>query len=165
MVWTLLPPSVVLTVPTLLRLNRQEVKARIDRRKTLKHPDYIQHLIPDDDEKLPTEEWLLAQANVLIVAGFDPITNLLSSVIYYLCITPDKTQRLVDEIRQGFKSYDEITADSLQSFRYLQAVLEEGLRIHTNAAFGLPRLSPGATVDGHYIPKGVSNPLRRRRGP
>lgn len=108
-----------------------------------------------DDKDLPTEEWLLAQANVLIVAGFDPITNLLSALVYYLCRSPDKTQKLVKEIREAFSSYDEINADALQNLKYLQAVLDEGLRIHTNAAFGLPRLSPGAEVDGDYIPKGV----------
>lgn len=104
---------------------------------------------------MPTEEWLLAQANVLIVAGFDPITNLLSAVVYYLCKSPVKTQRLAQEIREAFLSYDDINADALQNLKYLQAVLDEGLRIHTNAAFGLPRLSPGPDVDGHYIPKGV----------
>lgn len=147
----------VLTVPTLLRLNRQEVRSRIASRQKLRHPDYIQHLLPQsaDDKDLPTEEWLLAQANVLIVAGFDPITNLLSAVVYYLCRSPDKTQKLVKEIREAFSSYDEINADALQHLKYLQAVLDEGLRIHTNAAFGLPRLSPGAEVDGDYIPKGV----------
>lgn len=148
----------MLTVPTLLRLNREEVRARVDRRNNLRHPDYIQHLLPpaaDEKQELPDEEWLLAQANVLIVAGFDPITNLLSAVVYYLGKCPDKMKRLVQEIREAFSSYDDINPDALQKLNYLQAVLDEGLRIHTNAAFGLPRLSPGANVDGHFIPKGV----------
>lgn len=152
-----MPPSVVVTVPTLLRINRQEVRARIERRDKLTHPDYIQHLFPRKaDEEMPTEDWFLAQANVLIVAGFDPITNLLSATVYYLCVWPEKRKRLAAEIRGAFSSYDEITAEPLQSMRYLQAVIDEGLRIHTNAAFGLPRVSPGAVVDGHYVPKGVS---------
>lgn len=157
LVWFLVPPSVVVTVPTLLRINRQEVRARIERRDKLTHPDYIQHLFPRKaDEEMPTEDWFLAQANVLIVAGFDPITNLLSATVYYLCMWPEKRKRLAAEIRGAFSSYDEITAEPLQSMRYLQAVIDEGLRIHTNAAFGLPRVSPGAVVDGHYVPKGVS---------
>ncbi|KAM5448232.1 hypothetical protein McanCB56680_001040 [Microsporum canis] len=156
-VWLLVPPRVVLTVPTLLRLNRQEVRARIARRGNLSHPDYIQHLFPQKgEEKMPSEDWFLAQANVLIVAGFDPITNLLSATVYYLCMLPEKRNRLAAEIRKTFACYDEITAESLQSLQYLQAVINEGLRIHTNAAFGLPRVSPGAVVDGHYVPKGVT---------
>lgn len=146
-----------MTVPTLLRINRQEVRARVGRRDGLRHTDYIRHLLPQKaDDVTPTEDWLLAQANVLMVAGFDPMTNLLSCIIYYLCISPEKKGRLVDEIRQAFTTYDNISVGSLQSLKYLQAVIEEGLRIHTNAAFGLPRISPGATVDGHFVPKGVS---------
>ena len=126
----------MLTVPTLLRLNRQEVRARVERRQNLRHPDYIQQQLPqstDEKQELPTEEWLLAQANVLIVAGFDPITNLLSAVVYYLCKSPVKTQRLAQEIQEAFSSYDDINADALQNLKYLQAELDEGLRIHMDA--------------------------------
>lgn len=146
-----------MTVPTLLRLNRQEVRARIHRRERLAHPDYIQHLLPSDGKELPTEDWLLAQANVLIVAGFDPMTNLMNALIYYLCRSPDKLRILSAEIREAFQTCDEITPNALQAFKYLNAVIEEGLRIHTNAAFGLPRVSPGHMVDGHFVPKGASS--------
>lgn len=154
--WFLFPPGVVLTVPTLLRLNRKEVRARVERRERLPHPDYFQHLLPQKGESLPTEDWLLAQANVLIVAGFDPMTNLINATVYNLCRSPEKLRCLCTEIREGFNSYDQITPDALQGFKYLNAVIDEGLRIHTNAAFGLPRVSPGHTVDGNFIPKGAS---------
>lgn len=151
-----------MTMATCLRWNREEVRARIGRKDDLKHPDYMQFLFPRDKgkggeapEPMPTEDWMLAQANVLLIAGFDPITNELVAVLYYLTRNPDKLGRLSDEIRSAFKSYGDINADALQTFKYLQAVIEEGLRIHTNAAFGLPRISPGATVDGHYVPEGV----------
>jgi hypothetical protein len=39
---------------------------------------------------------------------------------------------------------------------YLHACLEEGLRMYPLAAVTPPRISPGATVSGEYIPKGVS---------
>jgi len=158
LVWFFVPPSVVRSLPTLLRLNRQEVQARVARKDKLPHPDYFQYLLPTEKsiEQMPTEDWLLAQANVLMVAGFDPITNEMDAVVYYLCRYPDKLRRLAQEIRGGFKSYKDINPEALQTFQYLQAVLEEGLRIHTNAAFGTPRVSPGATVDGYYVPKGVT---------
>jgi cytochrome P450 len=37
----------------------------------------------------------------------------------------------------------------------LHACLEESLRILPSNNMGLPRYSPGAMVDGQYIPKGV----------
>ena len=71
-VWFLIPLSVVLTVPTLLRLNRQEIRRRMSQRDEIKHPDYVEQLLPKDGKPDPTEDWILAQANVFIVAGFDP---------------------------------------------------------------------------------------------
>lgn len=53
-----------------------------------------------------------------------------------------------------------MSSEALQPLPYLHAVIEETLRLHTNGAFGLPRISPGATVDGHYIAKGVSSPMQ-----
>lgn len=108
--------------------------------------------------RLPSEDWLLANANVFIVAGFDPLTNLLTAVLYYILVDQEKYRRLTDEVRGAFSTYDQITNQELQGLRYLHGVLEEGLRLHTPAAFGLPRISPGAMVDGRWIPKGVGPP-------
>jgi len=149
------PPDLVKSFPVLIRMNREEVKGRISRRESLSHPDLIQHLFPKTDEELPSEDWLLSQANVLVLAGFDPLTNLSSSLFYYLCRYPETQNRLKEEIRSAFTSRADITPAAIQNMKYLNAVLYEDLRIHTNAAFGIPRVSPGAVVDGNYVPKGV----------
>lgn len=154
-IWMLIPPSVVLTVPTLLRLNRQEIRRRMSQREEIKHPDYVEQLLSKDGKPDPTEDWILAQANVFIVAGFDPMTNLISSALYYLLADTDKYGHARKEIRDEFSGYGDITGERLQTMKYLQAVIDESLRIHTNAAFGLPRVSPGYEVDGHYVPPGV----------
>ncbi|APA07159.1 hypothetical protein sscle_02g019290 [Sclerotinia sclerotiorum 1980 UF-70] len=39
--------------------------------------------------------------------------------------------------------------------KYLHACLQETFRIHQNTSDGLPRMSPGAIVDGKYIRRGV----------
>ncbi|MCJ1477283.1 hypothetical protein MMC13_005954 [Lambiella insularis] len=153
-VWLLVPPSVAVSVPTLLKMNRKEVQRRVTSRDNLDHPDYFEYLIPKGAPE-PSEDWLLAQANVLVVAGFDPSTNLLSSAIYYLLKEPDTLLRLVKEVREAFSKYEGITFDQLPGLKYLHAVLEESLRIHTNAGFGLPRICPGSVIDGHFVPKGA----------
>lgn len=157
-IWLLVPPSVAFSVPTLLALNRKEVQRRLESRHELRYPDYFECLLPKSSPD-PTKEWLLAQANVLVVAGFDPSTNLLSSALYYLLTEPKALQLLVKEIRDAFARYGEITFDQLPRLKYLQAVLDESLRLHTNAGFGLPRVCPGAMIDGHLIPRGVRSTL------
>lgn len=157
-VWLLVPPSVAVSVPTLLAMNRKEVQRRLASRNKLRHPDYFEFLLPKSSPD-PTKEWLLAQANVLVVAGFDPSTNLLSSALYYLLAEPNTLQALIKEIRGTFPQYGDIDFDKLPRLQYLQAVLDESLRLHTNAGFGLPRVCPGAMIDGHLIPRGVRSTL------
>lgn len=155
LVFLALPPKLAATLPTLLKANLTIVRDRIANRHSLPHPDYFSLLIPDN-EPVPSEGFLVAQANHLIVGGFDPDTNLFTAAVHFLLTHPDKLEILKREIRSAFASYDDINNDALQGLKYLHAVIEETLRLHTNGAFGLPRISPGDTVDGHYIPAGVS---------
>lgn len=71
--------------------------------------------------------------------------------------------RLQQEIRSAFKSYDEIDGTSTQPLKYLNAVALEAMRIYPPLPFALPRVVPpgGDTVEGHFLPEGVSigNPL------
>lgn len=123
-VWLLVPPSVAMSVPTLLAMNRKEVQRHLASRNELRHPDYFEYLLPKSSPD-PTNEWLLAQANVLVVAGFDPSTNLLSSALYHLLADPNTLQALTNEIRGIFPQYEDIDSDRLPRLKYLQAVLEE----------------------------------------
>ncbi len=90
------------------------------------------------------------------MAGSETSTTLLSGLTYYLLKNPDTLRYLQSEVRGAFKDASEIDSNSASKLPYLFAAIEEGLRIFPPVAFGLPRVSPGATVDGHYIPAGVS---------
>ncbi|KAL8646995.1 MAG: hypothetical protein Q9226_006615 [Calogaya cf. arnoldii] len=153
-----LPPKLATTLPTLLKSNLRIVQDRVARRKDLSHPDYFSLPLPED-QPVPPDDFLVAQANHLIVGGFDPDTNLFTGAVQYLLENPETYERLRDEIRGTFFSWEQISNDALQSLPYLHSVIEETLRLHTNGAFGLPRISPGDTVDGHYIEKGVRLPV------
>jgi len=62
---------------------------------------------------------------------------------------------LKDEIRNTFKSYAGITAQSTLPLQYLHAAIEEAMRMYPALPTGAPRVSPGATVAGQYIPRGT----------
>lgn len=64
-------------------------------------------------------------------------------------------EQLQREIRTTFASYDELTGDTVARLPYLHAILEETMRIMPPVPMGPPRVSPGGTVDGVYVPKGV----------
>ena len=70
--------------------------------------------------------------------------------------------RLVSEIRGAFKSYQDVKAQPAQQLPYLQAVINEGLRLFPPSSQGSPRVSPGFELHGEYIPEGVRIQFVRR---
>lgn len=85
------------------------------------------------------------------------MADLFYGALVLLLENPETHQLLTKEIRESFSSYERIIpGKTLTSLLYLHACVEETLRMLPSNNTGLPRISPGAMVDGHYIPKGVS---------
>ncbi|KAJ3579831.1 hypothetical protein NPX13_g737 [Xylaria arbuscula] len=98
---------------------------------------------------------MMSQTATLIIAGSETTATSLTGTTFFLLKNPDCMAKLQSEIRGAFKSVDEITGDSTARLPYLHGVIEESLRLFPPVPFSLPRHSPGAMVDGHYIPKGT----------
>ncbi|RDW91761.1 hypothetical protein BP5796_01155 [Coleophoma crateriformis] len=134
-------------------LSRQKLKTRLGQDNS--RDDFFSHILSQKTQHI-SEDYLVAEAQTLIVAGSETTSTFLSSVTYFLSTTPLALSRLQSEIRAQFTCADEINADSTAKLPYLSGVIEEGLRIFSPASFGLPRVCPGAIVNGQYIPAGVT---------
>ncbi|OTA64848.1 cytochrome P450 [Hypoxylon sp. EC38] len=137
--------------------SRQQLERRIRRRGAVQHLDFFEQLIPEDGEppKDRKEMRHLEQvAGQLLAAGFEPPSLWLYFTLYYLAVEPGVREALIEEVRNSFQSYDEITAGTAASLPYLTACLKESIRMMPNLPSGLPVVSPGAMVDGTFIPKG-----------
>ncbi len=95
------------------------------------------------------------QLTVPSIAGGETVAAFLAAVTFYLCKAPLVLRRLQQEIRTSFPTYALIDSSRALQLSYLQAVIREGLRIYPPSPQGLPRVSPGAAVDGCWVPKGV----------
>ena len=131
-----------------------------DHGRRLAHPpdriDFLQKMISErTDWSGQNLRDLQQQATLLVVAGSETTATALSGITYYLCRDSERYAKLAAEIRRAFNSFDEITGRATERLTYLKAVIEEGLRLYPPIAAGLPRVSPGEVVDGHYIPKDV----------
>ncbi|KAI6602738.1 hypothetical protein MCOR12_003573 [Pyricularia oryzae] len=134
------------------RLAAAKAKRRIEK-ADLDRQDFFSHLI--NDCRINEKE-LTATAWTIIMAGSETTATALTATIFYLLRYPDTLSKLGREVRASFSSAELITGDSILRLKYLNAVIEEGLRLFPPLAIGLPRESPGAVVDGHYIPQGTT---------
>lgn len=140
------------------------MRKRVAVHSSITRTDFFSNLLSEKaSAQNLSEEWLIAQANVLVIAGSDTTATALATLIYFLTRHPQQLHRLEDEIRGAFDDGSQMTDSALQALPYLNAVIEEGLRMFPPTAFGLPRVSPGATVDGHFVPPGVSYQIIKRK--
>jgi cytochrome P450 len=72
---------------------------------------------------------LHATAGLLIVAGSETTTTVLSGIVNYLVKTPEKLAALTDEVRTAFENESDMTLSALKDLPYLGAVVQEGLRM------------------------------------
>jgi cytochrome P450 len=105
---------------------------KINRRLNLEkdRPDLVS-MIKRDEEGVDglSHPEMLATSSVLIVAGSETSISVLSGTINYLVRNPDKMALLAAEIRNAVKSEDDFTLRALRDLPYLNAVLNEGLRL------------------------------------
>ncbi|RYP89821.1 hypothetical protein DL770_004032 [Monosporascus sp. CRB-9-2] len=118
--------------------SRQQLEQRIRRKGAVEHLDFFEQLIPEDRE-------------------------------------PPKDRKEMRHLSKSqascwgaFESYSDITSGAAAALPYLTACLKESLRVMPNVLTGMPVVSPGAMVDGTFIPKGVicqSSPFALARSP
>jgi cytochrome P450 len=158
-----IPLKVLREISATFRANSAEVKLRIEKRGKTRHPDFMDFMIPPDGPPPTTKKELIHVEQVAIqmfIAGFDPVQISFYAFVFLLLKNPKVCAILTEEIRGSFKRYDDITPQALFGLNYLNAFISETLRVYPPGSTGLPRISPGAMVEGEYIPKGVSKIYR-----
>lgn len=105
-----------------------------------------------------TFEELASNASVLIVAGSETSATLLSAAIYFLTRNSQALTLLMGEVRSAFERKEEIGLINTQGLSYMQAVLEEALRMYPPVAGGgSARLvaKGGVQIADYFIPENV----------
>lgn len=122
------------------------------------HKDFIYYILKQQAKHDLHENEIILNGALFIVAGSETTANLLSGLFARLLWNTDKYQKLCSEIRSAFNFEKEITYESTSKLVYLNACIEEGLRIHPPVPTGLLRTVPkgGDVIDGHFVPGGTS---------
>lgn len=136
-----------------------KVKDRMAREPDM--PDNISHIL-EHNAKNPeiamSDGEIEANMMVILVAGSETLTTTLTAAIHFLLGNPTTLNNLRVEIHENFHTEDEITGPSTGKLKYLNAVLNETMRMAPPLPDGLRRLVPsgGATIAGNFIPEGTT---------
>ncbi|KAI9875449.1 MAG: hypothetical protein M1830_008463 [Pleopsidium flavum] len=138
--------------------NKAKVLKRLKLGKEVDRPDFISYILRHNDEKGMSEAEILSSAATLIIAGSETTATLLSGTTFHLLSNPETYKKLVNEVRATFKNEDEINSITVNKLKYLQAVLEEGLRIYPPVPCTIARKTPreGDEICGRWIPGNTS---------
>lgn len=138
------------------------VEEKVRRRKT-RNPEYIDfmsHLLQAEEKGRLTIPDLVANANLMVIAGSETTATILSGTTYYLLTHPHVMEKLVHEVRTSFNSPDDININEVSKLKYINGVLDESFRLYPPAAGSHPRITPpeGAMILGEWLPGNVSGP-------
>ncbi|KAI2794707.1 Cytochrome monooxygenase lcsI [Penicillium oxalicum] len=134
-------------------LSTEKVRRRLQTKTD--RPDFMTYVLRATDERAMTIREMESNAALLILAGSETTATLLSGFTYYMLVHPEVQRKLLEEVRGSFKSFDAITFQAVAQLPYLNAALEETLRMYPPVADIIPRVVPkgGAMVDGQFIPE------------
>ncbi|KAK6603848.1 cytochrome P450 [Botrytis cinerea] len=104
-----------------------------------------------------SDQQLIANSNLLIVAGSETTATALAACTWYLCKYPSTLAKLTAEIRTAFSSSDDITFLGVNRLKYLNCVLTETLRCFPSTPTGVSRRVPqgGDMIDGGFVAGGM----------
>jgi cytochrome P450 len=110
-------------------------------------------------ESIPLES-IEGTFTLLVVAGSETTSTCITAIIRELARYPEKQERLAREVCGRFATADEITVSAIKSLPFLNACIDEGLRLCPPAPLGPRRVTPpeGAIIAGQFIPGKVSIP-------
>ncbi|XP_024912145.1 thromboxane-A synthase isoform X2 [Cynoglossus semilaevis] len=141
---------------------------------TLNHTDELSHMTQQASEqgntsppaqepkpgrssqrKTITEDEIVGQAFMFILAGYETSCNTLAFTCYLLALHPECQLRVQDEVDEFFSKYESLDYTNIQELKYLDMVISEVLRLYP-PAFRFPReVSQDCVVGGQFLPKGA----------
>lgn len=155
MLMAITPSSALNEVMEMWRITEQKVRERIAGGSN--RPDIIGQLL--ESEKDPTSESMSREemevnAMMLVAAGSESVTTVLTGLLNYLLRSPDDLAAATGKIRTAFSSGDKIAGPKLKQLPILNATLNEGMRLCPTIPDAMRRNVPsGGGVDaGEVLP-------------
>jgi cytochrome P450 len=157
LLFALLPKSAFNEAQAHFKMSCEKLSRRMGR-KDDGRTDLMTHVLSLGDDRGLSLPELEATSAIIILAGSESTSTMLTGTTNLLVRNPSKLAKLVNEIRTAFPKESDIKLDPLEQLPYLQAVFREGFRLLPPVPTQIPRIVPseGDVVCGHVLPGNVS---------
>ncbi|GME41742.1 Cytochrome P450 [Neofusicoccum parvum] len=140
----------------------ERIEANKDIEKRVDGDDFLARVLRLHEEEPHgfTLREVMMTCGTNIGAGSDTTSIALSGIMWGLVSNPEAYAKLraeIDDKRASGEISNPVTFAEAQKMPYLQAVLQEGLRIHPSTGLPMERVVPkgGAEIAGRFLPEGT----------
>ncbi|KAJ9649339.1 hypothetical protein H2199_000114 [Coniosporium tulheliwenetii] len=145
----------------------QWVNAQVDERKKMKpdRPDVFSWLLEDHEARerpsaqeelnLIGDAYTIAVAGRLVLTSYtDTTAGVLTCLFFQLAVEPRCLRALQEEVDTYFGTTETVEAVALSKLQYLDAVINETMRLHPPVPSGVQRMTPpeGLRIGDTFIP-------------
>jgi len=109
----------------------------------------------DDAGQALSDEQLFAHTNILLVAGHETSTSLVSWLLYLLTLHPDYLQRVLAEQAALFDDLAEPTLEAIKRMKVLENALSEAERLYPPVGNGPRGTFEDIEFHGYHVPAGT----------
>ncbi|KAK4504596.1 hypothetical protein PRZ48_005512 [Zasmidium cellare] len=136
-------------------LSRQE-KHRGDVAKSKLFLERMANAVDAETGTSMTQVELVENATIFLVAGVGTTAATILYLIWECGQQHDVRRKLIEEMRREFPDPSIApTYEKASKLKFLSYVVDETLRLRGPLNGGAPRISPGKTIAGRWVPKGV----------
>ncbi|KAB5539232.1 averantin oxidoreductase [Coniochaeta sp. 2T2.1] len=142
-----------------LEMSKEKCLKRMDEGLRREHRDFLYYILRQNDKTAQvSKDEIILNSALFIVAGSETTASLLSGMFMWLMRTPHAYKKLTTEIRTRFPTAEKMKFLDLQECTYMNACIDEALRIFPPVPTGLTRTVPagGDTVVGEWLPGGTT---------
>ncbi|XP_061577374.1 thromboxane-A synthase [Cololabis saira] len=107
-------------------------------------------------KKMMTEDEIVGQAFVFLLAGYETSSNTLAFTCYLLAINPDCQRKVQAEVDDFFTRHDSPDYTNVQELKYLDMAVCEALRLYPPGFRYARDIDHDCVVNGHSFPKGAT---------
>ncbi|XP_042351719.1 thromboxane-A synthase [Plectropomus leopardus] len=107
-------------------------------------------------KKMITEDEIVGQAFVFLLAGYETSSNTLAFTCYLLAIHPECQCKVQEEVDDFFTRHESPNYTNVQELKYLDMVICEALRLYPPGFRFARDIDQDCVLNGQFLPKGAT---------